>query len=79
MSTARLLVIKRNNKTQPYPTYRDFVCENMSEVADLAAGGAVFTYGGTGKTVIQSKIQVEQTTSQVKALCNKCCSSTSAA
>jgi hypothetical protein len=78
-SIARLTVIKRNNKTlTPYPIRRDFVCENMSEVADLSAGGAIFTYGGTGKTVINTKVQVEQTTAQIKALCNRCCESTSA-
>lgn len=76
---ARLLVKKKNGKTLTYPTYRMFVCENMSEVADLTAGGSIFLYGGTAKGVIPSKIQVEQSTSQVKALCQKCCSSTSAA
>lgn len=74
---AKLTVIKRNNKLQTYPTRRLFVCANMGEVADLAAGGAIFTYGGTGKTVIQSKIQVEQTVAQIKALCNRCCDSSS--
>lgn len=79
MGMARLVVIKQNGKLKkPYPVRMDFVCENMSAVADLAAGGSIFTYGGTGKNVIQSKFQVEQTTAQIKALCTACCDSNSA-
>lgn len=79
MASVRLVVIKKNNKTLTYPTYRVFNCDNMSEVAELAAGGSLFNYGGTGKTMITSKIQVEQTLAQIKSLCNHCCDSSSAA
>ncbi len=74
----RLVVIKVNGKTQPYPTYRDLNCDNMSAVVSLSNDHSQFLYGGTGKTVINTKYEVEQTLAQIKNLCNKCCESTSA-
>lgn len=74
----RLLVTKVNKVTQPYPTYRDFDCEKMSEVVSLSAGGSYFQYRPGTNTVIPNIYEVEQTISQIKSLCNACCSSTSA-
>ncbi len=80
MSIVRLVVIKKNKKTlSPYPKQVDFDCSKMSEVVSITSGGAsMFIYYRTGKTAIPDTYQVEQTISQIKALCNHCCGSTSA-
>ncbi len=80
MGIVRLVVIKKNKKTlSPYPVQMDFNCEKMSEVVSIPSGGAsMFIYYRPGKDSIPDTYQVEQTISQIKALCNHCCGSTSA-
>ncbi len=73
---AQLVVIKRNGKVQPYPTRELIECESMEGVVSLANGHTRFT--SLNQRVIPVQYEVEQTLSQIKALCNKCCSSTSA-
>jgi hypothetical protein len=76
-SQVRLLVIKRNKKTLTYPTYENIVCENMEGVVEMANGHTRFT--AISPRAIPTLYEVENTLSQIKALCNRCCSSTSAA
>ena len=76
-SVVRLLITKRNGRTLTYPTYENIVCERMEGVVNLAAGGARFQ-SRAGDRVIPVQYECEQTISQIKSLCNKCCDSTSA-
>jgi len=77
MSTVRLIVTKMN-KRSVNDRPQVFVCEEMGEVLDLTAGGSQFVYpAGAGKKVIPKLYVVAQTTSQVWAMCRKCCASVS--
>jgi len=74
-NVVKLLVVKRNKKTLTYPTYELINCELMEGITAITGGTR---FQAISPRAIPVQYEVEQTLSQIKALCGRCCDSTSA-
>lgn len=72
---ARLRVSQYNKKVLRAKRFQVFNCADMDGVVDVTGGGSRFSYR-SGKS-IPGLYQVDQTTSQIRAMCNSCCDSNS--
>jgi len=72
---ARLRVSQYNKKVLKAKRFQVFNCDQMDGVVDVTGGGSRFSY--RAENSIPALYQVDQTTNQIRAMCNSCCDSNS--